>query len=107
MASFPNNDAHDDNDEPAFLSIRCDGCKEWFHTICLGITKYEVQRVKNYVCALCAKKRGIKYHFRDKPPNRKAKLTGPKFDDVKLMLEMCPANVTPPPPPGYRHCTQF
>merc|ERR1740130_865103 len=73
--------------------IECEGCQEWFHAICLSISKYEVQKIKKFLCPVCAKNRGIEYSFRIKPPSRKAKLNGPKLSEIETMLAQCPGNV--------------
>ena len=35
------------------LMIQCDGCEEWFHSICVYVTQEEADEMEEYICALC------------------------------------------------------
>ena len=35
------------------LMIQCDGCLEWYHTDCVGITTTEARKFKEYYCPTC------------------------------------------------------
>ena len=34
--------------------LACDGCENWYHPSCLGMSEEEVERLDVYICALCA-----------------------------------------------------
>uniref|UniRef100_A0AC34QLT1 PHD-type domain-containing protein n=1 Tax=Panagrolaimus sp. JU765 TaxID=591449 RepID=A0AC34QLT1_9BILA len=36
--------------------IGCDGCNDWFHFECVGVTEEMSKRIKKYTCPLCEKK---------------------------------------------------
>uniref|UniRef100_UPI00336AEC94 CXXC-type zinc finger protein 1 n=1 Tax=Drosophila melanogaster TaxID=7227 RepID=UPI00336AEC94 len=35
--------------------IGCDGCEEWYHGDCIGITEKEAKHIKQYYCRRCKK----------------------------------------------------
>lgn len=35
------------------LMIQCDGCTEWFHSVCVDVTQEEADAMEQYICALC------------------------------------------------------
>jgi len=41
-------------DDREFM-IGCDGCKNWFHGRCVGITEVQAETIDNYYCADCLK----------------------------------------------------
>ena len=55
----------------AEMMVECDSCSEWYHIACLNITKYDVSKVKNFLCPVCATKQRVPFRFRTKAPNRK------------------------------------
>ena len=43
-------------DETRFM-IGCDGCEDWFHGDCVGVTPSESTHIDKYYCPLCAERR--------------------------------------------------
>lgn len=37
--------------------VACDGCNNWFHPSCIGTTKQEVEKIKNFYCPKCREER--------------------------------------------------
>lgn len=35
--------------------VQCDKCEQWFHLMCLGLTKKDVSAVDDFVCHLCVR----------------------------------------------------
>eukprot|EP01113_Clastostelium_recurvatum_P032091 TRINITY_DN4075_c0_g1_i4.p1 TRINITY_DN4075_c0_g1~~TRINITY_DN4075_c0_g1_i4.p1 ORF type:complete len:880 (+),score=286.66 TRINITY_DN4075_c0_g1_i4:290-2641(+) len=44
--------------ENDLFMICCDGCDEWYHGECVGISEKEGKKMKTYTCPKCIKKRG-------------------------------------------------
>ena len=45
-----------DGNDGRFM-VACDGCNNWFHPSCIGTTKQEVEKVKNFYCPKCREER--------------------------------------------------
>ncbi|CAA6670039.1 unnamed protein product [Spirodela intermedia] len=41
---------------PDDLMVQCEGCKDWFHPSCMGMTIEEAKKLEHFVCADCATK---------------------------------------------------
>jgi len=50
--------------------VACDGCGDWFHLSCLGISRFDVKKIKKFQCPSCAAARLVPYRFRTKLPRR-------------------------------------
>lgn len=33
--------------------VQCDHCQEWFHCVCVGLTKEYAEQIETYKCASC------------------------------------------------------
>ena len=40
--------------------IACDGCEEWYHGLCVGISEVQANRCEKYLCIRCCISRGYK-----------------------------------------------
>ncbi|XP_047049688.1 chromatin remodeling protein EBS-like [Lolium rigidum] len=45
---------------PDDLMVQCEGCKDWFHPTCMGMTIEQAKKLDNFLCADCAKENGTK-----------------------------------------------
>ena len=41
---------------PDLSMVECEGCEEWLHPECLGLTERYVKKMDHFVCAECTKK---------------------------------------------------
>ncbi|XP_063936282.1 chromatin remodeling protein EBS-like isoform X1 [Daucus carota subsp. sativus] len=39
---------------PDDLMIQCDGCKDWFHPVCVKMTTAQIKQLSNYRCDQCS-----------------------------------------------------
>ncbi|GMH05278.1 hypothetical protein Nepgr_007118 [Nepenthes gracilis] len=45
---------------PDDLMVQCDGCKEWFHPSCLGMTIEEAKKLDHFLCSDCVSEDDLK-----------------------------------------------
>ncbi|KAL5677453.1 hypothetical protein ACJX0J_013584, partial [Zea mays] len=45
---------------PDDLMVQCEGCKDWFHPSCMGMTIEQAKKIDHYMCSDCAEKNGAK-----------------------------------------------
>nr|BAJ98370.1 predicted protein [Hordeum vulgare subsp. vulgare] len=45
---------------PDDLMVQCEGCKDWFHPTCMGMTIEQAKKLDTFLCADCAKENGAK-----------------------------------------------
>jgi hypothetical protein len=75
------------------VMISCDACTLWFHAACLNLSKLDLKRLEEskFLCPACAKAARKPFRYRDKLPNRKAKVRlGPKLATLEALLAKAP-----------------
>uniref|UniRef100_A0A0D9XDD1 BAH domain-containing protein n=1 Tax=Leersia perrieri TaxID=77586 RepID=A0A0D9XDD1_9ORYZ len=45
---------------PDDLMVQCEGCKDWFHPSCMGMTIEQAKKLDHFLCADCVKENGPK-----------------------------------------------
>uniref|UniRef100_A0A0D3H6G2 PHD-type domain-containing protein n=1 Tax=Oryza barthii TaxID=65489 RepID=A0A0D3H6G2_9ORYZ len=45
---------------PDDLMVQCEGCKDWFHPSCMGMTIEQAKILDHFLCADCVKENGTK-----------------------------------------------
>lgn len=46
-------------DDSLHLMIMCENCKEWFHGMCMRLSKSNVEKISNYICLACSRRKDI------------------------------------------------
>ncbi|EER96695.1 hypothetical protein BDA96_02G202900 [Sorghum bicolor] len=61
---------------PDDLMVQCEGCKDWFHPSCMGMTIEQAKKIDHYMCSDCAKENGAKRPSNSYPvsPNSDSKI---------------------------------
>jgi len=61
---------------PDDLMVQCEGCKDWFHPSCMGMTIEQAKKIDHYMCSDCAKENGAKRTSNSYlvPPNSDSKI---------------------------------
>ncbi|KNC97398.1 uncharacterized protein SPPG_07325 [Spizellomyces punctatus DAOM BR117] len=54
----------DANDSQFFIG--CDGCDEWFHGDCVGISEEDAKGIAKWVCPVCQKDRGLQTVWKER-----------------------------------------
>ncbi|OEL26951.1 Chromatin remodeling protein EBS [Dichanthelium oligosanthes] len=62
---------------PDDLMVQCEGCKDWFHPSCMGMTIEQAKKIDHYMCSDCAKENGAKRPSNSYPvsPNSDSKVS--------------------------------
>ncbi|KAF2532694.1 hypothetical protein F2Q70_00032885 [Brassica cretica] len=45
---------------PDDLMVQCEGCKDWYHPACVGMTIEEAKKLDHFVCAECSSDDDVK-----------------------------------------------
>jgi len=68
-------------DKGSFM-ICCDGCNDWFHISCLGISKEEADEMATFICPACSQDT----HRRSKRVQKKS--TQPSPSDIQMLANV-------------------
>ncbi|XP_047162664.1 chromatin remodeling protein EBS-like isoform X2 [Vigna umbellata] len=60
---------------PDDLMVQCEGCKDWYHPACVGMTIEEAKKLDHFVCSECSsdddmKKPQATFYARQEPMAR-------------------------------------
>ncbi|OIW08228.1 hypothetical protein TanjilG_15189 [Lupinus angustifolius] len=45
---------------PDDLMVQCEGCKDWYHPVCMGMTIEEAKKLEHFVCSECSSSDDLK-----------------------------------------------